>query len=111
MINCILPTRIKSSVSSFFETSLTTIPVILGVNTPETEVEKFIIILLNELPTLYTATAELLASIPKITLSVDQNSISTIEPIKINVEKPINSFISFLGNNEKRGLKCRLLKQ
>ena len=52
IIYCNRPTRINNSVSSYPFASFTTIPVILGIKTPEIDVERFITILLNVPPTL-----------------------------------------------------------
>ena len=57
------------------------------------------------------ATAALLASIPNITLSVAQKSISTIEPKNTNTEKPSISLIIALGNIENLGFRFNFLKQ
>jgi len=49
---CSLPIRINNSVNCSFETSVATIPVILGVKTPDIDVDKLITILLNVPPIL-----------------------------------------------------------
>ena len=70
---CSLPTRTKSSVSCSGGASFVIITVTFGVRTPENAVEILVIMVLKEVPILYTATTAVLATIPKITLSVAQN--------------------------------------
>lgn len=94
---CNRPTRINTAESSDLGAFCFTMMVTFGCNTPLTAVERFVNIELNVTPTLYTAIAAVLASMPKITLSVAQNNISTIEPIKTYRENPKISVISRPG--------------